>query len=91
MKTTTESGTIQSKWVMDCNTEAVKETINSTLHLIDDLQGKCTKEEDLDHLSDLYDEIEAIKFSIKDTVSIETRNSIRMTCKYLMKITPFLN
>jgi len=86
--------TQESTWIMDSTVTILKETISRQLSLIDDIQQTLT---DMGigcaELDNLYNELESYsnKFEKHNTASLEDRNSVRMTCKHLIKAYSHLN
>ena len=94
MKNTAENNTKKSIWIMDCEPSILRDTLSRTLETIDNYQQKCVDWGlDGSDLEELYNEMEKYYHKIiqTNTISIEERNEIRMTCKHLIKAYSHLN
>jgi hypothetical protein len=89
---TSETTKNKKEWIMDCPTKQVIDICRKYLILVDDLQQECNESEQ-ESLSSSYNFFEKYskKYSKNDVVSIEDRNSIRMTMKHVLRQASMVN
>ena len=92
LSNTSETAENKKEWIMNCPTEKVSEDCKKYLQLVDDLQQEFTESEQ-ESLRSSYNFFEKYskKYSKNDVVSIEDRNSIRMTMKHVLRQASMVN
>jgi hypothetical protein len=89
---TSETAENKKEWIIDCPTKQVIDICRKYLILVDDLQQECNESEQESLLSSYnFFENFSKKYSKNDVVSIEDRNSIRMTMKHVLRQASMVN